>query len=117
MPVAAGLDAHAHDIGDAADWQRPRRDLSRHSAGHHLCGVDRRVADFRQQRQSAGVILVAVADDQGIDRPHVVDLREEARLRPIAEVEQEPPAAALDEETGRAFAAEAGDGADGDRGS
>ena len=49
MAVAAGLDRDAENVGLAADRQLPRRDAIGQAARDDLGGIDRRIAEFRQQ--------------------------------------------------------------------
>ena len=53
------------------------------------------------------MVAVAVAEDDGVDRAKTVDIGQKARRRAFAEVEQEPPAAGLDQEGGRPLLADA----------
>ena len=55
------------------------------------------------------MVLVAMAEDQRIDRPHGIDIGQKPGRRPFAEVEHQPPAAGLKQEAGRALGADAGD--------
>src|SRR6202041_2021931 len=60
------------------------------------------------QRKAADVILVTVAEHQGIDGPHAVDIREKSGRRALAEVEHQAPAGCLDQEAGRPLGADTG---------
>ncbi len=51
----------------AADRQRPHGDRLRQAARDDLGGVDRRIAELRQQRQAADMVPVAVAEDERVD--------------------------------------------------
>ena len=52
------------------------------------------------------MVLVAVAQNDRIDRPEAGDVRQTAGRRAFAEVEQEPFPAGFEQETGRRLAAD-----------
>ncbi len=108
VAVAAGRHRDAEHLGFPADRQFLHGDALRQSAGDDLGGVDRRIADFPEQRQAADVVLVAVAQNHRIDAADAVEVGEAAGRRTFAEIEEEAFALGFEQERGRAFPADAG---------
>ena len=109
VTVAAGLDRDAEHVAAAADRQRPTGDAVGQRAQNDLGGIDRRIAEFRQQRQPADMVPVAVAEHQRVDRADIVDVRQQPRRRALAEIEHQPFACHFEQEAGRPLGADAGD--------
>ena len=78
-------------------------------AQNDLGGIDRRIAEFRQQRQAADMVPVAVAEHQRVDRADVIDFGQQPRRRAFAEIEHQPLAGRFEQEAGRPLGADAGD--------
>ena len=96
VAVAAGLDRDAEHLAAAANRQRPPGDAIGQSRADDFGGIDRRIAEFRQQRQPADMVLVAVAEHQRVDRANIVDLGQQPRRRALAEIEHQPLARRFD---------------------
>src|ERR1700757_3223279 len=63
VTVAPGFDRNAEHLGRAADWQRACLDLAGQTLRHDLGGIDRRIAEPGEKRETANVILMAVAQN------------------------------------------------------
>ena len=51
------------------------------------------------------MILMAVAQHDGVDRSDTIDVGQQSRRRPLAEIQHQPTAAGLDDKAGRTFGA------------
>ena len=106
MAVAPGLDRNAEHVGCAADRQWTSGNGLGQSPRDRFGGIDRRIAEFRQEGETADMVLVAVAQDDRVHRREPRDVRELAGRRPFANIEQKPLAAGFEEETGWPLAAD-----------
>ena len=106
MTVDAGLDLDAEHLRAPADRNPLRRDAARQPRRDRLGGEHRRHPDPLAQPQRAGMVVVAVAQDDGIDPPDLGDVGQPAGLGSGAAIEQETPRIGLDHERGRLLGAE-----------
>ena len=108
VAIASGFERNAEHLGRAADWQRARLDFTGQALRHDLGGIDRRIAELGEERKTADVILVAVAEDQRVGRRCQSDFGQAARRRTFAEIEHEALALRLDGKAGRPLFADPG---------
>jgi hypothetical protein len=66
MAVAPGLDRNTKHLAYPPYRQRLRSESVAQGAGDHFGCVNRRITKLRQKRQSADMVLVAVAKDQRV---------------------------------------------------
>jgi hypothetical protein len=108
MAVASGLDRNPKDLAYPTDRQRPRSESVGQSAANDSGSVNWRITKLRQKRQSADMVLVAVAKDQRIRRRDCGNIGQVSRRRALAEVKHKAFAPRFDREARRAFSANAG---------
>jgi TATA-binding protein-associated factor Taf7 len=95
------------DFGRTLQWKRTRVRFRRQKAAHDIGGIDGRVSNFAKQRKTAGVITMAVRQQHRIDRANSVEVGQQARLRPVAKIEQQASFARFEQKARGALAAEA----------
>ena len=103
MSVGAGLDLDAAHVGVSADRDQLDRDVVGQPRRHWLGGIDRRRSDPLAQAQRARMVLVPVAQEDGVDPADRVELRQPAGLGALAAIDEETTPVRLDQKGGQSF--------------